>query len=178
MAGKGSTPPGGAVWRGMRDGDLPAVLAMAAAVHPGHPESPAVFAERLALYPAGCLVLAGGGGALGYAIAHPWSRGQAVPLDVLLRALPAAPDVMYLHDLALLPAARGLGAGRAALRRLASLAGGMPLALVALPGTEEFWRGQGFAPVPGGAPPGYGPGALPMERCPPGASSGGSGTAP
>jgi GNAT superfamily N-acetyltransferase len=129
----------------MAPGDLRAVLAIAAAVHPDYPESEAVFAERLALFPAGCLMLESGGAAAGYATAHPWYHRRPPALDVLLGALPPVPEVLYLHDLALLPAARGAGAGRVAIQRLAALAGGLPMALVAIAGTEEFWRAQGFA---------------------------------
>ena len=165
-------------WREMRSGDLPAVSRIAAVVHPAHPESDTVFAERLALFPAGCLVLEGAGEVIGYAIAHPWWQGRAVALDSLLGALPAAPELIYLHDLALLPAARGFGAGAAAVRRLAELAAGRPLALVALDGTEGFWRAQGFLPAPGALPAGYGPGARPMERAPGPGISGAPGTGP
>ncbi|WP_458096664.1 GNAT family N-acetyltransferase [Roseomonas sp. WA12] len=150
----------------MREGDLPAVLAIAAVVHPGHPESQAVLTERLALFPAGCLVLEGADGPIGYAIAHPWTRGRAVPLDSLLGTLPATPEAIYLHDVALLPAARGAGAGAEAVRRLAALAQGRPLVLVALGGTEGFWRAQGFVALPEPATGDYGPGALRMERSP------------
>ncbi|MBP0492248.1 GNAT family N-acetyltransferase [Roseomonas sp. SG15] len=132
----------------MRAGDLPEVRAIAAAVHPGHPESDAVFAERLALHPPGCLLLEAGETALGYAIAHPWHRRRPPALDTLLGALPEAPGVFYLHDLAILPAARGQGAGGGALRELEELTGGLPMALVAIGGTEGFWQVQGFAAVP------------------------------
>ncbi|WP_338662951.1 GNAT family N-acetyltransferase [Pararoseomonas sp. SCSIO 73927] len=132
----------------MGAGDLPAVGAIAAAVHPGHPESDAVFAERLALHPAGCMMLQAGRAALGYAIAHPWHRRRPPPLNTLLGALPARPEVFYLHDLAILPAARAGGAGGAAVLALAEIAGGLPMALVAIGGTEGFWRRQGFVTVP------------------------------
>lgn len=154
----------------MREADLPVVSAIAAQVHPGHPESDPVFAERLRLAPASCLVLERGGEAEGYALAHPWLRARPVPLDTLLGALPGRPEVLYLHDLALLPAARRSGAGGEAVRRLAGSLPGLPLALVAIGGTEGFWRAQGFAPVYDLALEavlrGYDPGARYMERAP------------
>jgi len=64
----------------MTEADLPAVQAMADRLHPHHPEAPAVFAERLALAPAGCRVLAGGGGVPGYAVPHPWTGTAPPPL--------------------------------------------------------------------------------------------------
>ena len=152
----------------MREADLPAVSAIAAAVHPGHPESDAVFAERLRLFPPGCLVLEAAGEPAGYAIAHPWWRARAVPLDTLLGRLPGHAEVLYLHDLALRPVARGLGAAGAGVQHLAGLAGPLPMALVAIGGTEGFWRRQGFTPVDEPALEavlrGYDPGALYMER--------------
>lgn len=152
----------------MAAGDLGAVSAVAAVVHPAYPESDAVFAERLRLFPAGCLVLEGDGAVLGYAVAHPWVRAAPPALDTLLGALPAGPGAMLLHDLALLPGARGLGAGREAVRRVAGLAGGLPLALVAVGGTEAFWRRQGFRAVADPALEallrGYDPRARYMER--------------
>ena len=157
----------------MREADLPAVSAIAAAVHPGYPESDAVFAERLRLFPAGCLALEAGDAVSGYAVAHPWRAREPVPLDTLLSALPREPGALYLHDLALRPAARGAGAAGEAVRILAGLAGPLPLALVAIGGTEGFWRRQGFVPQADPALEavlaGYDPGARYMERAPDGA---------
>ena len=62
----------GSIWRAMAAADLPAVAALADAIHLDHPEDAAVFAERLALFPAGCLVLDSAGIVDGYVIAHPW----------------------------------------------------------------------------------------------------------
>ena len=50
------------------------------------------------------------GVASGYILTHPW-RFKALPaLNALLGAIPADADTFYVHDLALLPAARGTGA--------------------------------------------------------------------
>ncbi len=155
----------GQLWRAMTAADLPAVLALSALVHPGLPEDEAVFAERQRLYPAGCLALAGGSGLLGYALSHPWA-GPSPRLNSLLGALPPLPRCYYLHDLALLPAVRGQGAGQAALRLLLAQAGALPCRLIAVGGSAPFWRRQGFAAVPGDAAmlASYGPGAVYMQR--------------
>jgi GNAT superfamily N-acetyltransferase len=163
--------PAAAAWRAMGQADLAAVATLARAVHAAYPERDAVFAERLALFARGCLVLERAGRVQGYAIAHPWRRAAPPALDTLLGALPRRPDCLYLHDVALRPAARGAGASRVALARLAAVArrdGLARIALVALPGTEGFWRRHGFAPV---ARPrlaaklaSYGAGACAMER--------------
>lgn len=139
-------------WRPMAPSDLPAVGAMAAAIHPGYPEDDAVFAERLALHPAGCRLLAAGEHAAGYVISHPW-RGAPPALDTLLGSVPADADHYYIHDLALLPASRGTGAAAAIvgdLRRHARSLGLARLSLVAVNGSGPFWRRQGFADLPAG----------------------------
>lgn len=134
-------------WRAMAAADLPAVMAVAAQVHPDYPESEPVFAERLALHPAGCLVLAGGGGLGGYVLSHPWRLGQVPALDSLLGTVPDDADAYYIHDLALLPAARGGGAASGCVDRLAAHAlttGFARMALVAVGNSAGFWRRQGF----------------------------------
>ena len=134
-------------WRNMNAADLPAIMAAAAEVHPDYPEGEAVFAERLALHPAGCLVLAGGKGIGGYVLSHPWRFGQVPALDSLLGALPEDADIYYIHDLALLPVARGSGAASACVHRLAAHArasGFARMALVAVGNSAGFWRRQGF----------------------------------
>ncbi|MDP3255993.1 MAG: GNAT family N-acetyltransferase [Bosea sp. (in: a-proteobacteria)] len=131
----------------MTAADLSAVLAVAAIVHPGYPEDEAVFAERLRLFPQGCLVLEGSSGLLGYIVSHPWHRGAPPALNTLLGLLPAMPGAFYIHDLALLPAARGSGAGRLVIERLVALAleARLPrLALVAVNDSSGFWQRQGF----------------------------------
>ncbi|WP_422679853.1 GNAT family N-acetyltransferase [Chelatococcus albus] len=123
--------------------------AIARAVHLAHPERPEVFAERLALLPAGCHVLEEAGGALaGYVLSHPW-RDRAPPaLDSLIGGLPVPPATFYLHDLAILPEARGGGAGGRIVARLAEIAAGLglpTLSLVAVNASVPFWQRQGFA---------------------------------
>lgn len=127
--------------------DLPAVMTTAAVAHPDYPEGEAVFAERLALHPAGCLVLAGGEGLGGYVLSHPWRLGQVPALDSLLGALPDDADAYYIHDLALLPSARGGGSASICVDRLAAHAraeGLARMALVAVGNSAGFWRRQGF----------------------------------
>ncbi|MBU0725190.1 MAG: GNAT family N-acetyltransferase [Alphaproteobacteria bacterium] len=138
----------------MARSDLPAVLAVAEIVHPLYPESPAVAIERLALYPAGCLVAERGGGLLGYAVSHPGVLGRPPALDVLLGTLPGEADCLYLHDIALLPEAHGKGHGKALVARLAALArkeGFARLALTAVNNSAGYWARHGFQPYAGDA---------------------------
>lgn len=168
---RGTPAPDGAVWRRMREGDLPAVGAIAALVHPAYPEEDAVFAERLRLYPKGCRVLDLGGRAAGYAIGHPWVFGRPPRLNARLGALPSVPAVLHLHDVAVLPAARGGGATRRLLGEwveLARAAGLSGLSLVAVGDAATFWARRGFAAVEDPGPEqtlrGYGANARYMVR--------------
>jgi len=152
-------------WRQMSAGDLAAVSAISDAVHGRYTEPMAVYAERLNLYPAGCRVLEQDGEAAGYLISHPWFREDPPKLGALLGAIPPDSDSYYLHDLALLPAARGTGAGKAALdfvKARARARGRSDIALMAVGGADRYWARQGFAYVPRDVDPSYGEGAYLM----------------
>lgn len=134
----------------MAAGDLPAVVRIAEQVHPDYPEGENVFAERLALFPAGCRLLAACETALGYLISHPWSRGDPPALDTPLGAIPEPASTYYIHDLALLPETRGMGLAAEAIAGTAATArtlGCPSLSLVAVGTSFGFWEAQGFAPV-------------------------------
>ncbi|MBP2296910.1 GNAT family N-acetyltransferase [Azospirillum rugosum] len=140
-------------WRAMEPADLDRVMAIAEVVHPDYPEERAVFAERLALFPDGCLMALAEGTAVGYAVMHPGRLGAPPPLDSPLGALPEGADCLYLHDVALLPAARGLGLGVSALERMEGIAAGRGfawLALTSTPKARAFWDRNGFTPYDGG----------------------------
>lgn len=139
-----------AIWRRMTEADIPAVNAIADRVHVDYPEDEAVLAERQRLYPAGCLILEADGRRLGYTLTHPWDYLKPPALNVALGNLPAAPTTFYIHDIALLPEARGASAGSQAVHALATLAaesGLTNMSLVAVKGTQRFWTRQGFAVV-------------------------------
>ncbi|BBK34698.1 N-acetyltransferase GCN5 [Allostella humosa] len=131
--------------------DLPAVERIGEIVHPAYPEAAAVPAERLSLFPAGCFI-AEGPEILGYAVSHPGILGVPPVLDSLLGGLPAVADCLYLHDVALLPAARGRGLGRMLVDRLLGLAAARSLpclALVAVNRSVPYWTRLGFQPPEG-----------------------------
>lgn len=145
-------------WRQMSADDLASVSAISDAVHGRFTEPVAVYAERLALYPTGCLVLEQRGEVAGYLITHPWHRDAPPKLG----AIPAHADSFYLHDIALLSSARGAGAARAALDFVKARAGALGLsdiALMAVGGADRFWAAYGFDYVPREADPSYGAGA-------------------
>jgi GNAT superfamily N-acetyltransferase len=137
-------------WRPMHAGDLRDVERIGAIVHPRYPEREEVPAERLRLFPAGCLMAVRGGAAIGYAIAHPGVIGHPPALDILLGALPGNADCLYIHDVALLPEARGSRLGASATAYLAGVArdhGLRRLALTAVNDSAAFWSRQGFSAV-------------------------------
>ena len=65
----------------MAAADLPAVMAVADIVHPTLPERIEVFAEKLALFARGSLVLEEprAGGVIGYVVSHPCRRWSTSP---------------------------------------------------------------------------------------------------
>lgn len=136
-------------WRAMTERDLAAVNAIADMVHPGFPEDARIFAERLALHPAGCMVLADDKGPSlhGYLLSHPWHARRPPALNSLLSAIPTDATTYYVHDIALLPSARGAGAASAAVARITAeaLRCSLPdISLVAVNGSAPFWQHHGF----------------------------------
>jgi hypothetical protein len=148
----------------MRSADVPAMVALAALVHPGLPEDAEVFAERLALHPDGCFALDGPNGLAGYLLSHPWRLGAPPKLNRRLGALPAAADTYYLHDLALHPAVQRTGAARPILRAILARDEFPTQSLVAVNGSAPFWHGHGFSAAPGPDLAEYGPDAVHMVR--------------
>lgn len=145
-------------WRTAGPSDLDGMLAVQARVHTLLQERREVFADKLRLFGEGCLVLADADGrCLGYGLSHPWRLGGAPPLDALIGSPPAGADCLFIHDVALLPDARGGGAGRAYVghaERAARRHGLAALALVSVYGTVPIWGRCGFTPddAPGTAP--------------------------
>jgi ribosomal protein S18 acetylase RimI-like enzyme len=135
-------------WRPMRPTDIDAVVEVARLSFPDHFEDRACFQNRLALYPRGCFVLADGeAAAKGYLIAYPWRADNAPQLNTVIEGLPAEPALIYLHDLALHPQARGGGVTGAVVEQLAEQAAGdgwPAIALVAVNDAVNFWRRHGF----------------------------------
>ncbi|MGU3400348.1 GNAT family N-acetyltransferase [Brucellaceae bacterium D45D] len=136
-----------AEWRLMRAHDMAGVMAVAALVHPDFYEEEAVFRDRLNLYPAGCFVYADDDEILGYVISHPWKIDTLPALNSVLGKLPEDTNTYYIHDIALLPAARSGGAASCAITLMAAQAeadGFLTMALVAVNNSGGFWEKKGF----------------------------------
>lgn len=154
-------------WEPLEAEDLDRLDAIQRAVHADLPEPRALLAEKRSLFPAGCRKLVGSAGMVGYALSHPWRLGCVPVLGAPLGPLPARPDCLHMHDVAILPEGRGQGAAgiyAAHLRALARARGIDALACVSVYGTGPFWTRHGFAaaspqPAPG-ALRSYGAGAV------------------
>lgn len=134
-------------WRTMTAFDLAAVNDIANQIHPDFFEAPEVLAERQALYSHGCYLLEIAEKPVGYVLSHPWRSGSLPALNTPLGELPADADTYYLHDLALLPVTRRIGAASFivdALAKHAAAEGFATMHLVAVNGSQGFWEKHGF----------------------------------
>jgi ribosomal protein S18 acetylase RimI-like enzyme len=137
-------------WQPMSAADLPRVQAIAEKVHSAFPEDAEVFAERLRLYAAGCLVFHSGENIAGYVISHPWRAMDPPALNSRLGMLPGHPKTYYVHDVALLPELRGVGAATLAVALVLARAGKEKLATVSVVAVNDsagFWGRHGFRKI-------------------------------
>lgn len=105
------------------------------------------MAERQRLYPDGARFLELNGQPAGYVLSHPWTLGNLPALNSRLGRIPVGADTYYIHDLALLPAARGTGAATQVVGALVEHANKclfVSVSLVAVNGSIPFWRKHGF----------------------------------
>lgn len=151
---------------------LPQALALQALVYPAFLVEPErAFASRLDVAAPYCLAAMQGDRLVAYLLAHGWPHAAPPPVGAILDPATRG-DTLFLHDLAVSPAARGTGRGRALVERAFALAaadGVLRAELIAIEGAAPFWAGLGFAPA---APSpalaakvaAYGPNAQWMER--------------
>lgn len=115
-------------------------------IHPLN-ERPAVFWQKLRLCPDGCWILTQGSRRVGYGLSHPWRLNDIPPLDRLIPDLPAKPNCLFVHDVAVEGGVRGYDSAETYLGLMESLArrlGLRHIALVAVYGTHEMWKRYGF----------------------------------
>ena len=159
------------LWRKADLNEVPAIKRIGDKIHFDLPERLEVFVEKFRLFPQGCLVLCKSGATVGYGIFHPWRLYSVPPCDTFLQRLPPFPDCMFIHDVVVLPAARGLGAAGEFVQMTAEVAseqGIAALALVSVRDTYPFWARYGFEvitdPVVDEKLKSYGPSARYMIR--------------
>ncbi|RKU44910.1 hypothetical protein DL546_002874 [Coniochaeta pulveracea] len=138
-------------WRQMTPDDIPDVVRVANHVHPGLPESEAVFAERVELFPEGCFILCpqetkGDDEVVaGYAISHPIRHHQPPSLNTLLHQVPPYADEYYIHDLAILPEYRARGYAAEGVKNILAVGERYgSTCLISVYGTTGFWERFGF----------------------------------
>ena len=147
---KNSSVQDKASWRELSVNDIKSLAHVAHEIHPDLPESDEVFAERVKLFPEGCLGLAEGEGneLCGYVISHPIWHLQPPPLNSLLGKIASDADQYYIHDFAILPKLRGRGLAKECITKLFAIAKRYPTTcLISVYGTEQFWSYFGFVPV-------------------------------
>ena len=137
-------------WREMSLSDIDSLTRVATEIHPDLPESDQIFAERVKLFPEGCLALVEGESVelSGYVISHPIRRRQPPALDSFLTEIASDADQYYIHDLAILPRARGRGLAQECIEKIFAIAKRYPTtSLVSVYGTASFWGRYGFVQV-------------------------------
>jgi GNAT superfamily N-acetyltransferase len=142
---------GAGTWRPAAANDLVDIQRIGDQIHPDLHERPEVFAERLQLSPEGCFALVRNQRVVGYGLSHPWFLYNIPPLNQLLGSIPPSPECLLIHDVAVLPQARGHGAAGILIRLTAKLARkrGIPcLALVSVHDTRPLWTRLGFEVIP------------------------------
>lgn len=164
-----------ASWCELSVKDIKSLARVADKIHPDLPESDSVFAERVELFPEGCLGLwweKGKGNELcGYVISHPIRRLQPPALNSLLGNIASDADQYYIHDLAILPKLRARGLAQECINnKLFAIAKRYPTTcLISVYGTEPFWSRFGIVLVQiddvlGGKLLDYGDDAIYLER--------------
>lgn len=135
----------------MTPADIPAVVALQDSCYSDALyESPALLQQRLTSAAGSCWLAENADGRLlAYLFSYPSINGYVTPLASAF-APAAAPQLLYLHDMAVNPAARGLGLASSLLataKQHALSLGLTKLALVAVQGSVPYWQRHGFSVV-------------------------------
>ena len=127
--------------------DLPAALRIQSEVYPEFlREDEKAFASRLDVAAPYCLAAALDGELVGYLLAHGWPSQSPPPVGSILPH-DAPSEILYIHDLAVGTAGRGLAVGRMLVSsafELAARDGLRHAELIAVEGAASYWRRLGF----------------------------------
>ncbi|HSB98206.1 MAG TPA: GNAT family N-acetyltransferase [Spongiibacteraceae bacterium] len=136
----------------METADFPSILAIQALCYTELvPESEQSLRAKLHASPTTCHVACMREDVIGYLIAVPWSFENPPLLNAATCDLPAQPDSLYLHDMAIAPAARKVGAGGKLVERFIAQIAELNFncaSLVAVQDSKVYWQRYGFQPVP------------------------------
>ncbi len=144
-------PPTDIAFRPMQAADLPAILAVQRLCYqPEMNEDATTWRQRLATAAAFSWVAEEAAGVCAYLACYPSRLGKVTSLGGDFQIADTA-DCLYLHDLAVSPAAAGRGLGGALVGQALQAARGLGLAHAALVCVQDaftFWLAQGFADHP------------------------------
>lgn len=136
--------------RALQPNDLPALLQVQSACYdPGFIESVGVYARRLASLANCSLVCEIDGELCAYLAAYRSTAGKVTPLHGDFELPLSAPDTLYLHDMAVLPAHAGQGLARALLESLWAKGKALGLrrsALVSVQDSQAYWARHRYIP--------------------------------
>lgn len=137
--------------RAWRD-DLNAILQIQARCYTAIvPESPCSMGAKLAAAPDSCFVASRADGVpVAYLLALPWRFDNPPHLDAQTCQPPADADTLHLHDLAVIPEARGSGAADALVGAFMAALVASRLgraSLIAIQGSAGWWARHGFETV-------------------------------
>ena len=135
----------------MRQNDLAQMLAIQAVCYTEIvPETRTSLLAKLTASPTTCFVALLNGQIVGYLLSIPWEFANPPTLNAQSCQLPAVPDCLYLHDLAIAPAGRGAGVGQMlvdAFMQELHASGLHRACLIAIQGSASYWKRFGFEPV-------------------------------
>ncbi|MCQ9616074.1 GNAT family N-acetyltransferase [Paenalcaligenes niemegkensis] len=138
------------VIRPMVAADIEAILAIQADAYFGEEqEEETVISVRLDTAPDTAWVAQAGQGLQAYLVTYPSRLGALTALGENFQCA-ADPDCLYLHDLAVLSAAKGTGMGLALINKAIRYAEdqGYPFsALISVQNSVGFWQRQGYSVV-------------------------------
>jgi ribosomal protein S18 acetylase RimI-like enzyme len=145
---RGAVLPLGMQLRRLHDGDVPGLLMVQSTCYgPDLVEPAEVFAQRLRHRAHCSLALEHDGVLCAYLAAYASQRGKVTPLNGAFESV-AAPDTLYLHDMAVLPqwAGQGLAAQllQAAWHTAVVAEKLRHSALVAVQGAQAYWARFGY----------------------------------
>lgn len=112
-------------------------------------EDEAAFASRLDVAAPYCLAATCKDALIGYLLAHGWTRNAPPALGELLSATGPS-EVLFIHDLSVSAAGRGMGLGGRLVTAAFDLAahdGIQTAELIAVEGAARFWQTRGFVEV-------------------------------
>lgn len=134
--------------RPLVESDLPAALAIQSAVYPPFlVEHTEALASRVSIPSHCCFAAILKGELVAYLLAHGWPKQSPPPIGAILSPA-ASSEVLFIHDLAVGPQARGMGLGRQLVERAFESAVHQKLAraeLIAVEAAAAYWRSLGFA---------------------------------